>query len=290
MGRESCERDSVLKKSPFSSSETEKQKQTHQTQPSFRSPRATTRLHMPWPEPLALTPAVVWGRVPGVCRGISASLAPGLQRNYFQREPTLRAAPQRGLTEAAVLGRDRRWPQAWVGGKGKTTLPRCPVGFVLMETFRADKGLQQELRAGESTCVPRAWSAGAGTAGSSLAGLLPLPATRTRGVAGAQLLGRLRSPPAAPRQGGVGGGGGCDTAEASYSAEHPRLPPEPALPGRWQRAGPSRAGPKLGASGGRCCPGPGEELGRARLRAGGRHPRPRRGEVPFSAVKGWKGK
>lgn len=77
----------------------------------------------------------------------------------------------------------------------------------------------------------------------------------------------------------LGGGGGCDTAEASYSAEHPRLPPEPALPGRWQRAGPSQSSEQAaaGAARGRerssAVPGcgraggtPGPAAGRSRFR------------------------
>lgn len=124
-----------------------------------------------------------------------------------------------------------------------------------------------ELRAGESTCVPRARSAGAGSAGRSLAGLPPLPAPGLSASGGSGTAGRGR--------------GGVRHREASHSAEHPRVPPA-APAGRWQRAGPGQSAEPPA--------GPGAELGRARLRAGGRHSRPRRGEVPISAVKGWKGK
>lgn len=109
-------------------------RQKSKSEPTKRSPASI----LPVPPPACTCPGQNRWPSPRLwfgagCRGVAEGSQPAWPQDCnaanFQREPTLRAAPQRGLTEAAVLGRDRRWPQAWLGGKGKATPPRCPVAL-----------------------------------------------------------------------------------------------------------------------------------------------------------------
>lgn len=139
-----------------------------------------------------------------------------------------------------------------------------PSGFVLAGTFPADQGLRQSCGQGRTRVCPVAGQPELAPQSAAWQG--------SRGTAGSQRLGSLLS----PRQ-RCGSAGICNNREASYSAEHPRVPPALALPGRWQRAGPGQD--KARSSGGRSRPGPGAGLGRARLRAGGTPAPPRGGPV-----------
>lgn len=179
-------------------------------------------------------------------------------RSYFQREPTPGAAPQRGLSEAAVLGRDQQWPQAWVGGKGEATPPRCPVALCWWRPSERIKASGRNCGQGRARACPvpgqRSWHR------RQQPGRAPTAAcARTRGGAGAQRLGRLLS----PRQ--LRGEGGAATPRGFVQRRAP-----PRRPRRlWRGRGSEPGRDKARSSGGRSCPGPGAGLRRARRRAGG---------------------
>lgn len=171
--------------------------------------------------------------------------------SHVRREPTLQAAPRRGLSTAAVAGRDQPWPQAWADGKSKATLSRCPVALCWQrpsERIKASAGAAGRAEHVRAPCpLSRSWHR------RQQPGRAPAPALGLGASGGS---------------GSPARGGGCDTASLR------RAPSTPASPPPLRRGGDSG----LGRDKARSCPRPAAGLGRARLRAAPPAP-PRGGPV-----------